>query len=91
MTDDELKSWRKCLSRLKSDFDGAPDCVKYIDSAIRAIDQFKSGIELISCIGMLKAGKSTLINMLARSRSASPIGFGQDTTLRPAVIRMAEK
>ena len=91
MTDDELKSWRKCLSRLKSDFDGAPDCVKYIDSAIRAIDQFKSGIELISCIGMLKAGKSTLINMLARSRSASPIGFGQDTTLRPAVIRMAER
>lgn len=62
-----------------------------IDGAIRAVDQFESGIEVVVCIGMLKAGKSTLVNLLTRSPMASPIGFGRDTTLRPAIIRMAEK
>lgn len=38
--------------------------------------------------GMLKAGKSTFVNLLSRCENASPIGFGVDTTLRPALITM---
>lgn len=60
-----------------------------IDKARRAIEQFESGSEVIACIGMLKAGKSTLVNLLTRSPNASPMGYGQDTTLRPVIIRMA--
>ena len=55
----------------------------------RALAQFDSGMEVIICIGMLKAGKSTLVNLLTRSGNASPMGYGQDTTLRPVIIRMA--
>lgn len=60
-----------------------------IEKALRAIEQFESGTEVMVCIGMLKAGKSTLVNLLTRSREASPMGYGQDTTLRPVIIRMA--
>ena len=46
--------------------------------ALRAIEQFNSGIEVVVCMGMLKAGKSTLVNLLTRSNTASPTGYGQD-------------
>lgn len=62
---------------------------RHVARALRAISQFDSGMEVIVCIGMLKAGKSTLVNLLTRSANASPMGYGQDTTLRPALIRMA--
>lgn len=68
------------------EFASIPEC---IDKALRAIEQFESGSEVIACIGMLKAGKSTLVNLLTRSPNASPMGYGQDTTLRPVIIRMA--
>lgn len=51
-----------------------------------ALDAFGSEIFVVSCIGMLKAGKSTLVNLFSRSEQASPTGFGVDTTLRPALI-----
>ena len=35
--------------------------------------------------GPLKAGKSTLTNLLAREY-VSPTGFGMETTLRPSII-----
>lgn len=57
---------------------------------MRAFEQFDSGMEVIVSIGMLKAGKSTLVNLLTRSSEASPIGYGRDTTLRPAIVRMAK-
>lgn len=59
--------------------------------ARRAIRQFQAldTMIIVTC-GMLKAGKSTLINLLARSDMASPVDFGVDTTLRPAVVRMGE-
>lgn len=61
------------------------------EDAERAIRQFdcRDKMIVVTC-GMLKAGKSTLINLLSRSNMASPVGFGIDTTLRPAIIRMSE-
>ena len=53
---------------------------------MNALDAFGSEHFVVACIGMLKSGKSTLINLLARSKDASPTGFGFDTTLRPALI-----
>ena len=55
-------------------------------SLLSAIDSFGSEKFVVTCIGMLKSGKSTLINLLSHNESASPTGFGFDTTLRPALI-----
>ncbi|MCQ2377798.1 MAG: hypothetical protein MJ016_01120 [Victivallaceae bacterium] len=51
-----------------------------------AIDAFGSETFIVSCVGMLKSGKSTLVNLFARNACASPTGYGFDTTLRPALI-----
>lgn len=56
----------------------------------RDIFQFKAAATIVIVVGMLKAGKSTLINLLSRNEKASPVGFGIDTTLRPALILMAK-
>lgn len=56
----------------------------------RSIKQFDSNKHFIIATGMLKAGKSTLINLLARTPKASLVGFGIDTTLRPALIKMSD-
>jgi len=53
---------------------------------LNALNAFGSEHFVVACIGMLKSGKSTLINLLARSKDASPTGFGFDTTLRPVLI-----
>lgn len=88
-----LVKLREALADMRSEYGAlggmfVPIC-GHIEQALRAIDQFDSGMEFIVCIGMLKAGKSTLVNLLTRSANASPMGYGQDTTLRPALIRMA--
>lgn len=59
---------------------------EWMDGILNALAAFGSEYFVVSCIGMLKSGKSTLINLLARSKDASPTGFGFDTTLRPALI-----
>ncbi|MCR5454988.1 MAG: dynamin family protein [Bacteroidales bacterium] len=56
----------------------------------RAIRQFDGEKHFIIVTGMLKAGKSTLVDLLARTSKASLVGFGVDTTLRPAVITMSQ-
>lgn len=56
----------------------------------RAINLFDGEKHFIIVTGMLKAGKSTLIDLLARTSKASLVGFGVDTTLRPAVIKMSD-
>ncbi len=56
----------------------------------RRFQQFDSCRIIVICAGMLKAGKSTLVNLLAGTENASPIGYGIDTTLRPVLIRAAE-
>lgn len=52
---------------------------------------FDSELFIVTTIGMLKSGKSTLVNLLARSKLASPTGYGCDTTLRPALIMSADE
>lgn len=62
-----------------------------VNDILRAVRQFTVLDKMIIVVcGMLKAGKSTLINLLARSKNASPVGFGVDTTKRWAVIRRGE-
>lgn len=56
----------------------------------RSIKQFDSNVSIVIVVGMLKAGKSTLINLFARNVNASPVGFGVDTTLRPVLIKMRD-
>ena len=61
-----------------------------ISSLRNKLSEFDSSLFIVTAIGMLKAGKSTLVNLLARSGLASPTGFGFDTTLRPALITQAD-
>lgn len=83
------------LSRIQADMQAYPELTQelsqLLDVACRAIRQFAAldTMIIVTC-GMLKAGKSTLINLLARSNMASPVDFGVDTTMRPAVIRMSD-
>lgn len=51
----------------------------------RAEKEFKANLFFILMFGPLKAGKSTLTNLLAR-KYVSPTGFGIETTLRPSLI-----
>lgn len=51
----------------------------------RAKREFDANLFFILIFGPLKAGKSTLTNLLARDY-VSPTGFGIETTLRPSLI-----
>ena len=93
---------RKQLSILKqsistiADFQTLPDedIAKIADwtaCLMNALEAFGSEYFVVSGIGMLKSGKSTLINLLARNKNASPTGFGFDTTLRPALITCTQE
>jgi len=64
----------------------ATNIAEWTGGILNALDAFGSEHFVVACIGMLKAGKSTLINLLARNKGASPTGFGFDTTLRPVLI-----
>ena len=56
---------------------------------LRELRGFDSELFVVSSMGMLKSGKSSLVNLLTRSELASPTGYGTDTTLRPALIMQA--
>lgn len=64
----------------------AADITEWMTCLKNALAAFGAEYFVVSSIGMLKAGKSMLINLLARCKNASPTGFGFDTTLRPALI-----
>lgn len=68
---------------------GTGDVVAAWENVLRELRGFDSELFIVSTMGMLKAGKSSLVNLLARSRSASPTGYGSDTTLRPALVMQA--
>lgn len=55
------------------------------DMLDRAKREFDASLFFILMFGPLKAGKSTLTNLLAREY-VSPTGFGIETTLRPSLI-----
>ncbi|MBR5592538.1 MAG: hypothetical protein IKW46_00560 [Bacteroidaceae bacterium] len=88
---DEIRNTLQELDKKCSEHACYAPVKEQVAQALRAIEQFNSGIEVIVCMGMLKAGKSTMVNLLTRSPMASPMGYGLDTTLRPALIRMAEQ
>lgn len=58
---------------------------KTVDMLDRAKREFDASLFFILMFGPLKAGKSTLTNLLAREY-VSPTGFGIETTLRPSLI-----
>lgn len=58
---------------------------KTVDMLDRAKREFDANLFFILMFGPLKAGKSTLTNLLAREY-VSPTGFGIETTLRPSLI-----
>lgn len=62
---------------------------RHIPDLRRKIREFDSDLFIIVSLGMLKSGKSSLVNLLSRSTLASPTGYGFDTTLRPALIMTA--
>lgn len=74
-----------CSGKL-SDFQNSQKLQSYVAGVKTALDSFRSPTFIVSCVGMLKSGKSTLVNLFARTRHASPTGYGYDATLRPALI-----
>ncbi len=65
---------------------GTQELLARYDRISRELRGFDSELFIVTTMGMLKAGKSSLVNLLARSPYASPTGFGEDTTLRPALV-----
>ncbi len=91
----QLNEWKRCFST-KPTFktltnEDAANMAEWTAYLMNALDAFGSEYFVVSSIGMLKSGKSTLINLLARSKNASPTGFGFDTTLRPALVTCTEE
>lgn len=64
---------------------------KFEEDLRRARKEFDALMFFTVCFGMLKSGKSTLVNLLAGHADASPSRFGQDTTLRPCLLLGGEK
>lgn len=89
-----LEEIQKTWDKMNKDAQASPAVQEKLDCAYNAITrrirQFQSSQIIIISAGMLKAGKSTLVNLLARTNNASPVGYGYDTTLNPALIRMGE-
>lgn len=87
-----LEEIQKTWDKMNKDLQASPPAQASLDHVYRAITrrifQFQSSRIIIISAGMLKAGKSTLVNLLARTNNASPVGYGYDTTLNPALIRM---
>lgn len=54
------------------------------------LDAFESQAFFIVTFGMLKAGKSTLVNALVGKPDVSPVGHGRETTKRSSIIFAAD-
>jgi GTPase SAR1 family protein len=67
--------------------DGIKDCLSGLK---RAAKEFEANLFLVVVVGPLKAGKSTMVNCLAREY-VSPTEFGKECTKRPAIILQAER
>ena len=84
-------AWDKMNKNLQASF-AVQEKLQHVYNAItRRINQFQSSRIIIISAGMLKAGKSTLVNLLARTNNASPVGYGYDTTLNPALVKMGAR
>lgn len=82
--EDIKKAWEEKLNERTPN----EEIKKQIRNVIRAVRLFNSRRDIIVCMGLLKSGKSTLVNLLTRNKHASPTEQGKDKTLRPSLIRM---
>ena len=76
---------------LKADSEAAKLLGRFHEELRRSRKEFDALLFFTVCFGMLKSGKSTLVNLLAGHAEASPTRFGQDTTLRPCLLLSGEK
>ena len=105
MNDESVKKLREVIQQKLDEIDklaeGIPDtedCWKGVQKSaleIRgAIEPYLAGFEsqafFIVTFGMLKAGKSTLVNTLVGKRDVSPVGHGRETTKRSSIIFSAD-
>lgn len=96
MEKDISKEGRESLDRIEKGIAGIDglmiddEVLKELHQSIallrRAYDFCDTNLFVLTCVGMLKAGKSTLVSLMAGNKEASPTGFGVDTTMRPALI-----
>ena len=88
---DTKKALEKCRGILEAIPEARKTLVPAYENILRELRGFDSELFIVSSMGMLKSGKSSLVNLLTRSELASPTGYGTDTTLRPALIMQATK
>ena len=90
LTEAEGKFLAACEGKTLGDFQKTKEISERSSCVKTALDSFGSPTFIVSCVGMLKSGKSTLVNLFARCDLASPTGYGFDTTLRPALITYSD-
>ena len=78
-------------SPLKAGSEGSKLLSAFDDKLKRSRREFDAILFFTVCFGILKSGKSTLVNLLAGHEEASPTRFGQDTTIRPCILMAGEE
>ena len=86
--DEKLKKLKELASESSINVFGLQEKIKAFKNSLA---EFNSNLFIVTTVGMLKAGKSTLVNLFAGTKLASPTGFGKDTTLRPALVIQAKE
>ena len=71
--------------------EGAKMLSSFEERLRRSRREFNAMLFFTVCFGILKSGKSTLVNLLAGHEEASPTRFGQDTTIRPCLLIAGEE
>ena len=77
-------------SPIKAGSEGSKILSRFDDRLKRSRREFDAILFFTVCFGILKSGKSTLVNLLAGHKEASPTRFGQDTTIRPCLLIAAK-
>lgn len=83
----QVESCKKKLEQCRSALEDFSSYGELFDN----LQELETEMFIISTVGLLKAGKSTLVNLFARNKLASPTGYGKDTTLRPVIITQKKK
>ena len=105
MTDDDVIAMKQNIQQKLDEIDkiakNIPDeecnwkearekALKIRESIKPYLDGFDSQAFFIVTFGMLKAGKSTLVNTLVGKSDVSPVGHGRETTKRSSIIFSAD-
>lgn len=78
-------------SLLKAGTEGMKYLSRFTERLKRSRREFDAILFFTVCFGILKSGKSTLVNLLAGHEEASPTRFGQDTTIRPCILMAGQE